>query len=151
MDKTWIMVANAARARCFERRETDGKLQELADFVHPQSRQKGVDLAADRGGHLEKGPQQGGGGGTQYEPRTDPRQKEHAAFASELALAMDEALAGGRCQAWALLASNPFLGELKSHLSPRAAKALRAAIPSDLTSFEGAELKQHVDRALAPA
>jgi protein required for attachment to host cells len=150
MQDTWVMVANAARARCFERRDGDGVLKELADYVHPQSRQKGIDLGTDRGGHVEQGARAGGGGGTQLDARTDVREKEHDSFARQVAKAINDAVAAGRCHALVLMASNPFLGELKSHLSPRADRLLQAAIPSDLTSFEGRELQRRIDRALAP-
>jgi len=49
-----------------------------------------------------------------------------------------------------LIASDPFLGELKSHLGKGAAHAVSAAIPRDLTSFAGAELARRVTEALAP-
>jgi protein required for attachment to host cells len=150
MQDTWVMVANAARARCFERRDSDGVLKELADYVHPESRQKGVDLGTDRGGHVDQGTCAGGGGGTQLDARTDLRAKEHDSFARQLAKVINDAVAGGRCHALVLMASNPFLGEVKSHLSPHADRLLQAAIPSDLTSFEGRELQRRVDRALAP-
>ncbi len=35
MEKTWILIANAERARCFERHAMDHSLTELADFCIP--------------------------------------------------------------------------------------------------------------------
>lgn len=150
MQDTWVMVANAARARCFERHAADGTLRERADYVHPQSRQKGIDLGSDRGGHVDRDSRAGAGSGTPLGARTDPREKEHDSFARQLAKVINDAVAGGRCGALVLVASNPFLGELKSHLGPHAERLLQAAIPTDLTSFEGSELQRRIDRALAP-
>jgi protein required for attachment to host cells len=150
MQDTWVMVANAARARCFERHKADGTLRERADYVHPQSRQKGIDLGSDRSGHVDRDTRAGAGSGTPLDARTDPRAKEHDSFARQLAKVINDAVAGGRCGALVLVASNPFLGELKSHLSPRADHLLQATIPSDLTSFEGHDLQRRIDRALGP-
>jgi hypothetical protein len=52
MKKTWILIANATRARVFERRATDRALVELADFVYPVKNL--VDEAA--GGDLPAAP-----------------------------------------------------------------------------------------------
>lgn len=35
MEKTWVLITNAERARCFERHVEDHSLTELIDFVHP--------------------------------------------------------------------------------------------------------------------
>ena len=32
MEKTWVLIANAERARCFERHATDHSLTELTNF-----------------------------------------------------------------------------------------------------------------------
>ena len=46
--------------------------------------------------------------------------------------------------------AEPFLGEIKSHLSEQSMKALRAAIATDLTSFDAREIERRVDHALRP-
>jgi len=47
MTKTWILVANASRARCFERDALSAPLNELADFVFPHTR-LGGEATGDR-------------------------------------------------------------------------------------------------------
>ncbi len=48
-----------------------------------------------------------------------------------------------------VIASNPFLGQIKAHLDAQASKRLAGGIAVDLTSYEGRELKARVDEALA--
>jgi len=45
MNRAWIIVANAARARLCGYDSRDGSLTELADFVHASGRQKGREYA----------------------------------------------------------------------------------------------------------
>ena len=142
----WVLVANAARARCFARDEENNAMRELASFVHPASRMKGQALDDDRGGLVHKGV-----ASTQFQPHTDPHDKEHEKFAREIAQYLDEAALAHRYPALTLLASAPFLGELRAQLSPATQKLLRTIAALDLTAFEGAELEQRVAEALRTA
>jgi protein required for attachment to host cells len=142
----WVLVANAARARCFERDTASGTLRELADFVHPRSRMKGGELCDDRPGHAIKGQ-----ASTQFEPRTDVATKEHAAFAREIAAFLDAAALAHRFDRLVLLASSAFLGELRTQLAPATRDRLRAGIARDLTGCSGRELQEGVTSALADA
>ena len=146
MKATWIMIANASTARCFAR-EPGGALSLLASFDHPDSRQPGAKLGADRPGHIEG---EGHGlGSASYQPRIDPKQWEHDKFAQELARWLDDGVAAHRCDALVLLASAPFLGSVKAHLGTQALKLLTTAAPIDLTSFDGRDLKERVERVMA--
>lgn len=148
--RNWIVTANAARARVLEETDKPGHYTHVADLVHPQSRQKGVELAADRGGdragHVQ-GSGRGGAGGTALDPRTDPHEREHDRFARELATTLNEGVASGRCAGLVLVASDPFLGHLKSHLDTQATKALLRTIASDYTTLRDDELAQRLGSA----
>lgn len=140
--KNWVVVANAARARILEAGVAPGDCVQRADLVHTQSRQKGVELRSERSGHIVGGPS--GSGGAAYSPRTDVRDLEHERFAREVAQAINEGVAAGGCAGLILVASNPFLGRLKSHLSPQASKALLETLPSDCTSLSDGEIAQRL-------
>jgi protein required for attachment to host cells len=140
----WVLVGNASRARCFERDPDNNALRELADFVHPQSRLKGVALDDDRGGHAFKGA-----ASTQYESHTDAHVKEHAQFAREIAAFLDAGAGAHRFERLSLIASSAFLGELRSHLSEAARSRVFSSAASDLTSYAGADLEHRVAHALA--
>ncbi|MBK8106609.1 MAG: host attachment protein [Betaproteobacteria bacterium] len=47
-----------------------------------------------------------------------------------------------------LLASTPFLGELKKELDSHTSRLLQATVAVDLTTFDGAELEHRVAEAL---
>jgi protein required for attachment to host cells len=146
MKATWILIANASKAICFERAEGASDLTLLARFEDPLGRSKGIDLAEDRAGYEAMGR---GHAGSAFSPHTDARTKEHDSFARQLAHHLNEAVAAHRCDGLAILASNPFLGEVKSHLDEQSGKALRKAVPVDLTSFSGKELARRIDEALS--
>jgi protein required for attachment to host cells len=140
----WVLVANASRARCFVRDVDNGAMRELQGFVHPASRLKGRDLGDDRAGLAHKGT-----ASTQFAPPTDPHDKEHAQFARELVQHLEQAALEHRYGRLTLIASSPFLGELKAQLGAAAQRILSAAVALDLTGYSGAELEHRVTKALA--
>lgn len=143
--KNWWVVANAARARVLEETEHAGVYAHVADLVHPASRMKGVQLGRDRAGHVEGTGH--GLGSAAYEHRTDPREREHQRFAAELARMLDDAVAAGRCAGIVLVASNPFLGEVKTHLGAQAGKALLRTVAADYTALDEKELARRLGGA----
>lgn len=136
--KNWLVVANASRARVLEESDKPGSYVHVADLVHPQSRQKGVDLASDRPGHAHG---EGGGlAGTSFAPHTDPREREHDRFAREVAQRLDAGIAAHQCAGLVLVASSPFLGHLKAHLGEQARKAVVRTLDADYTALDEREL-----------
>jgi protein required for attachment to host cells len=141
----WLVVANAARARVLEQTDAAGVYKPVADLVHPQSRQKGVALASDRPGHAHA---EGHGlAGTSYAPHTDPREREHDRFAREVAAAVNDGVAQDRCAGITLVASDPFLGHLKSHLGIQARKLLLRTVAADYTTLRDDELARRIAAA----
>lgn len=139
--KNWWLVANASRARILEP-EGEGFVH-VHDLVHPQSRQKGSELDFDRPGHVP-GKHAHGTGSAALDPRHDPREREHEHFAREVAAALNDGVAAGRCAAIVLVASNPFLGHVKQHLSEQAHKALLRTVAADYTTLDDRELAQRL-------
>jgi protein required for attachment to host cells len=146
MKANWILIANASTARCFDK-QPDGKLTLLESFAHPDSRKPGATLGSGRPGHIEG---EGHGlGSASYQPRVDPKSWEHEKFAQELAAYLNAAVAAHRFERLFIIASNPFLGQIKSRLDAQAGKRLAGGIAADLTAYDGRELKTRVDEALA--
>lgn len=150
MEKTWVLITNAERARCFERHGKDHTLTELADFVHPSPQTNIISETSpgDRSGDAGKGHGRTGHAGTQFESHTEPRVKERGIFARQLAGFLNSGVAERRCSGLVLIASSPMLGELRPQLSGDAGKLLRSCVTSDLTRYTGADLKERVDHAL---
>jgi protein required for attachment to host cells len=138
--KNWMVVGNSAKARVLEETSAHRGYVHVADLVHPASRQKGADLAPDRPGRSVAT----GRGGTAYEPRTGARERERDRFAREVAAALNQGVASGRCAGLVLVASNPFLGQLIAHLSEPARKAVLRTVASDCTALDEADLAQRL-------
>lgn len=150
MDKSWILITDAHRARCFSRTAADHSLHEIADFVHPKTNLASVASGGDMTGAAGKGHGRTGHAGTQFEPHTEVEDKERNSFARELANYINTGVNDHRCNALVIIASSPMLGELKPYLSHDAEKVLKRCVDSDLTHYTGPELKQRVDHALQP-
>lgn len=141
-----IVTANAAHARLFLRDGEGQPLRPLTTLEHAASRRKASELVDDRLGHdsMDRRP-----GGVSHAPRTDPRRKERAHFADELAAHINGLLQDGDCSRVVVLASDPFLGELRARLSDDARHALRAALPLDYTALDVGELERRLPQVLA--
>lgn len=143
--KNWLVVANAALARVLEMSDKGEGYVHVADLVHPQSRQKADALGGDRAGHITSGRH--GTGSAEYRPRTDVHEREHEHFAREVAHVLNAGLATGRCAGLVLVASNPFLGELKAHLDTQARQHVLRTVASDYTALDDRELAKRLGAA----
>lgn len=142
--KNWLVVANASKARVLEESGKQGEYVHLADLVHPQSRQKGIELADDRPGHANALGLRSGG--TSFPSRTDAREREHDRFAREVATTLNDGVAAGQCAGVVLVASNPFLGHLKAHLSEPAQKLVLRTVAADYTALDEADLRRRLSQ-----
>lgn len=136
--KTWLVVANASRARVLELTHGADHFKHVADLVHTESRLKGSELGDDRAGRVNRIGH--GMSSSAYPPHTDPREREHDRFAREVGHTLSHGIAAGQCDSLLLVASNPFLGHLKSHLGERATKAVQRTVPSDYTALPDVQL-----------
>jgi len=141
----WVLLANAARARLFERDHENNALRELATFVHPDGRLKTAQLSHDRAGQGARGSAR-----AHFEPPTSPKEREQQHFAELLAHHVEEAARAERIPGWALIASSPFLGRLRGALGHVAAARLTCHVDRDLTACTGQELERRVAELLPP-
>lgn len=137
---TWIVIANKAQARCLAHTDTDDTLIEVWRLHHPDSRARDAALTSTPLGH--------GRGAATYAPRLDPKQKAGQQFAQAVAARLNQGVAAHVCGALVLLASAPFLGELRQRLDRQAAKAVRSVQSVDLTAMSGDDLNRRVHAAL---
>lgn len=145
MKRNWFVIANASRARVLEETDKPSHYTHVADLVHPQSRMKGEQLNSDRPGHVEGIGH--GLGSAAYLPRTDPRVREHGRFAREVAAVLNHGVAEGRCAGLVLVASDPFLGQLKTHLNTQSRKMLLRTLASDYTALRDDQLAARLHAA----
>lgn len=142
MKNDWVLVANAARAGLYVREAPGGPLQLLQSLEHAESRLSAGELGSDQPGH--ENADQHRGAGVSFEPRTDPRRKEHQRFAQQLAQRLSEGVRAGQCSSLTIFASSPFLGELRALLDAPTRQVLRASTDSDLTACDARELEQRL-------
>ena len=114
---TWILVANASRAKILT---TDnlrvGKLDIMREFAHPESRKKGLELAADKQGSYRTDED----GHGSYSSKSDPKEVEAERFALELVNELKSGLGHNQFGELVIVASAHFYGLLKKHFQPSA-------------------------------
>ena len=138
MQRLLIVLANSSLCRLLMRDGHAMAVVPLAALRHPASRMPGHLLGSDRPGHEAV---DGSRGGNRFEPRSDVRKHEHASFAHEIAHELQARLAAGAYDDLWLLASNPFLGELKAALPDPVARRVRQTLALDLTGLGLAEIE----------
>jgi protein required for attachment to host cells len=136
MSTTWILVANASRARLFENTGINKGLRLVSEFEHPASRMKGVDLVSDRPGHS---PRSGNSQGAR-QPAIDPKQNEAEHFAKDIANTLEMGRGQNGYERLIVAAAAPFLGVLKKHLSEGVSSLMSDSVNKDLTQVPLQEL-----------
>ena len=141
MARTWIVVAESSRARIFQTREAGQAFEELADFVHPNSRLKGHELLSDSPGRAFDSKGQGRHAMSQA---TDVRRHEAEVFANELA---DKLEAGRNRHAFdslILVAPPEFLGLIRAAISPETAALLQATVNKNMIRMKPDEIRNQL-------
>jgi len=141
MKPHWILIANAARARLLQQARPGDPPTLLRSFEHPDSRLHTGALGDDEAGRerSDRGPR-----ATVLQPRMDAHHKEHLQFARELAAALEDGAARGKCASIAVFAASPFLGALKQELGAGTRRLLAATHDLDLTHVGQAELDHRI-------
>lgn len=142
--KTWIVVADGARARFFRPDEETAKLVPagLPDMVAPQSRQRTRDLKSDKPGRSFSSSRSGVRHA--FEPPHDYHKLEKHRFMATLATALDMACSRGDFDDLVLVAPRRSLGELRGLLSKRVQGRVREEVAKDLTNDPPGRLRQRL-------
>jgi protein required for attachment to host cells len=146
MKPNWILIANGSHARLVQQ-AGGASVTLLKTFTHLAGRSKVRELVNDRAGHETTVH---AFGGTSYQPRTEPKKKEHARFARELADELEREAQRGSFSSLVVFASSPFLGELKAELGSATSRLLTGTRDVDLTSVGPAELGRRIAHELVP-
>jgi protein required for attachment to host cells len=144
MTMTWILVANASSAKFFANNGPNKGLTLVKELDHPASRDKNLDLASDRPGH-----NQGHGNGRgSFVPATQPKENEAGRFAQVLARELDEGRTRGSYNRLIVVASNPFFGTLKGHLSNPVRGMVSDSIEKDYTRVPERDLAGRLEHCI---
>jgi protein required for attachment to host cells len=149
MNATWIVSANAGRARIFSHERADERLTEINDMVNTAARLRTSDTetddlgqrAASKSRHNVGAPTQPSG----YQPNQTPVEHQTENFARDVGNFLLKAYQGGRFQHLVVTASPEFLGELRAQLDPQLEAAVSTEINKDYTQLRADELLERVN------
>ena len=142
MERTWIVVCDASRARFFMTRADREEWVKFEEFDHPASRMKSIDLVSDRPGRQLQS--QGHVKKAGMAPRTDPHDVEEMRFAHYIAETLDSAHAQNAFERLVIVAPPAFLGQLRRAMSPKLQKSIYATLDKDYTHLDTDELHERI-------
>lgn len=113
--KTWVLVADSARARLFIAERPVGPLVEIRDIVNPEARLHERDLVTDSPGRTH----QNQAGPTRRQTFDEPSAKDHEtrSFAREVIGEIEKLRGRGELEKLHVLAEPGFLGYLREQYS----------------------------------
>lgn len=145
MKPTWIVVAESTRGRIFTVSGAGGKIQEVADLSHPESRLHNRELSSDLPGRTFDSHGEGRHG---MEQATEPKEQEAQAFAAEIARRVERARNDGDFDSLVLVAPPKFLGRLRQALSRPARNALVGELDKNLVEADAKTLEGYLSSLL---
>jgi len=149
MDATWIVSANASRARFFSQARPLSSLEEISDMANTAARLRTADTETDRLGPTSATKSQHNVGGATpnktYQPAQLPAQHEMELFAKDVASYLLRAHQEGRYKQLTLFSSPEFLGVLRKQLDPEVKTAVKLEINKDYTQCSAAQLQAHIE------
>jgi len=139
--KTWILVADGARARIFENNKSKRGLAPALDYdfahIHSPTRDIGTD---------KPGRGLGRSTGTHHvmDPKINWHEFEKHLFASSMADVLKKADDSHAFDALVIVAPSKTMGELRKSLTPNVMSKVTAEIGKDLTHLDIHDLGKHL-------
>ncbi len=139
---TWVVVADASRARIFEWTAPSVPLKEVADPLNPEGRLKSSALASDRPGVAADA--QGHRSGHPMQDTRSAHEKSMEAFAQQIATTLSSGLDARSYEKLVLFAPPEFLGQLRRRLDRRVQSVLVESTALDLVSETAEAIKSRL-------
>lgn len=137
----WVVVADASRARIFSAENRNGNLNEEAGYVHPASRQKGMDLESDSQGRAFDS---GGQGRHAMGKESDYSEHEAEVFARELCGEINKACHNASFDKLYVIATPRFLGHVRAHLGAQAKKLVAGEVTKDVVNHGSQDIRKQL-------
>jgi len=149
MAATWIVSANASRARIFAQTNATDPLQEINDMVNEEVRLRMIENnESDKIGPTAGTKSMHNTGGAVpnklYEPPQTPEKHSAELFARDIAAFLDVGQREGRYKDLCLVVSPQFLGMLRKLLSPQVQATVKMELNKDYTHSGPEELREHI-------
>lgn len=129
--KTWVVLADGARARVLLNEGPNKGLSEVASAQSETARRAGRDLMADAQGRVFDSV---GQGRHAVEPRTDAKTLEEEKFLRDVVRMLERGAQDGDYDRLVLCAAPRALGELRALLPKAVQDKVTAELPKDLTN-----------------
>lgn len=165
MQTTWILSANAGRARIFSEDDPAEPLHEVEDMVNEAVRLRTSETETDELGptaatnsaHNIGGSEgagfahnaKAGAPNKQYQPNQTPAEHEAELFARDIAKYLLDAHRDGRYEKLVISASPQFLGELRIHLDAQIKPLIKLELNKDYTHFNAHQLREQLRAQMA--
>lgn len=144
MASTWVVSADAGRARIFELNGKERHLQEIADLVNPEGRASERELNSDAQGRYF-----GRGERTQGHSTGDANSVGHAneMFSREVGRYLEKARNEHQFDRLVLVAPPKFLGLLRRSLSKGVQSTVTEEMDKDLSWLDTRDIERHINRS----
>ncbi len=144
--KTWILIANGARARVMQAEGVGKGITALPSMVFGQDAKKTSDIMADRPGRTFDSA---GAGRHSMAYHSEPERGRERAFAAMLIGTLQRAYEEGEFERLVLVAPPQALGDLREALPLDLAKTLRGTLAKDLTQLPNSKIPKHLEDLMA--
>lgn len=146
-DRTWIVIADAARAKIFVQEKNGAPLVALdkGEFYNRDSSHHTRDLGSDRPARSQESV---GSARHAIEPKHDPRRLAAAEFAEDVADYLEQSAVSKRYDRLVIVAPPHMLSDLRKALGNHAEPLVVAEINKDLTKIPLHELPSHLGTAV---
>ena len=141
--KTWILIADGARARIVENDGPGKGLGPALNYEFAASHAPTRDIGADK-------PGRGQGGGSHHvmDPKVDWHTFEKHRFAGDMAEVLAKADSAHVFDALVLVAPAKTLGELRKKLNPNVKGKITAELGKDLTHLNLKDIGEHLTEVI---
>lgn len=138
--KTWVLVADGARARILRSLGAGQGLATVEEFTAPEGRALAQDLGSDRPGRT----QMASGNRHAVEPRSDPRDLVEEAFLRQVAHRLEEANRDRSFDRLVVVAPPRAMGLMRKALSSQVQARVAGEMTKDLTRIPDHALPEHL-------
>ena len=144
--RTWILVADGARARILENLGPGKGVSEVSGMEFAQDALRNREIMADRPGRSFESANQSRHA---MEPPTDPKQMAETAFVTGLVEMLDEKFKAGAFDRLVLVAAPHALGDIRKAMPKGLAQVVYAELDKDLTKVPNSEIDKHLGEVIA--
>jgi protein required for attachment to host cells len=149
MAATWIVSANASKARFFSQENASAPLEEINDMINDAAHLRTLESDdTDKGSPRSASKSVHGSGGAMptnlYEPAQTPEKHDAELFARDIIKFLQEAHHQGRFDHLSLVVPPQFLGMVRALLGKELESVVNLEINKDYTHFNGEQLREQI-------